>query len=140
MSAPLFCARASRRRPNAGHSTRSRRSRALRDRGPGGGTRISGSSSPPPVPGAAEGESSLFGIVVPPRDPSAPAAPRSGAHPVSPAVLRVVEALVGAPDEVVRGAIALLEQRNADADRHADAVGLEDEQVLRDLLPQRLAE
>src|SRR5258708_26078852 len=52
------------------------------------------------------------------------------ADAVTTRVLRFVELLVGALDEIVRELVRLIERRSADADRHPDRVRLEREGVL----------
>src|SRR5262249_9324170 len=133
--------RVARRRVKAGHSIASRRVLALRDIGPGGRVRTSGASLPE-LSSAGPGNSLSGGIVFRlsgwrcscgrrrSRDSSA-------ADAIAAAMLGLIQLLVGAADEIVGGAIGLLQRGDADADGHSDAVGLKDEQMLGDLLPQR---
>src|ERR1700722_4334561 len=110
---PLSRSRDSRRASTAGDSTAARRAPSSLERGPGGGTRISGNDWPL-RPDADMG--------------------RLRDHAVTSRALRFVELLVRAPDEVRARAVLFGQHRGARRDGDADGLALEHEAALLDLL------
>src|SRR5262245_57748666 len=112
-SVPLASARARRRAENAGHSTIDRRAASSRERGPGGVTRMRGTSS------------ALAGCC-------------SGDNAIPSASLRLVKLGVGVFDEVHARSILLQKDRHPDGDRDVDLLSLEDEPAPFDFFAQTL--